>query len=163
MRLRTQSTSRLVIAVAAAFLLSMGAWPAAIAQQDNEIDPAFRADIVRMLQLTVSEQMAETVFQQVKTTLQPLMPEAGDEFWDQMKVEIDTNTLNDRLAPVYARHLTREDVQGVVAFYESPAGRRYLAAYPQIFAESMQVAGQWSQEVYQRVERRIEQAQQNQE
>ena len=163
MNSRTRSTSRVAIVAAAAFLLSLGAWPAAIAQQANEIDPAFRADIVRMLELTVSDQMAETVFQQVKATLQPLMPEAGDEFWDQMKAEIDTSALNSRLAPVYARHLTHEDVQGVVAFYESPAGRRYLAAYPQIFTESMQVASQWSQEVYQRVERRIEQARQNQE
>jgi hypothetical protein len=141
----------------------MGVWPAAIAQQTGEIDPAFRADIVRMLHLTVSDQMSETVFQQVKATLQPLMPEAGDDFWDQMKAEIDTDVLNDRLVPVYAEHLTHEDVLGVVAFYESPAGRRYLAAYPQIFTESMQVASQWSHEVYERVERRIEQAQQNQE
>ena len=158
----TPAPTRLILAVAAAVVISMGAYPSAIAQQDNEIDPAFRADIIRMLELTVSEQMAETVFQQVKSTLQPLMPEAGDEFWDQMKAEIDTGALNNRLAPVYARHLTHEDVQGVVAFYESPAGQRYLAAYPSIFTESMQVAGQWSQEVYERVQRHIEEAQQNQ-
>lgn len=48
------------------------------------------------------------------------------------------------VVPVYQRHLTRGDVQAIIAFYSSPAGRKILREQPAMIRESMQAtaAGQ---------------------
>lgn len=48
------------------------------------------------------------------------------------------------VVPVYQRHLTRGDVQAIIAFYSSQAGRKILREQPAMIRESMQAtaAGQ---------------------
>lgn len=48
------------------------------------------------------------------------------------------------VVPVYQRHLSRSDVQAVIAFYSSPAGKKILREEPAMIRESMQAtsAGQ---------------------
>ena len=41
------------------------------------------------------------------------------------------------VVPVYQRHLTRGDVQAIIAFYSSPAGRKILREQPAMIRESM--------------------------
>ncbi len=49
-----------------------------------------------------------------------------------------------KVVPVYQRHLTRSDVQAMIAFYSSPAGKKIMREQPAMIRESMQAtaAGQ---------------------
>jgi|GEM_PF-429758 hypothetical protein len=42
------------------------------------------------------------------------------------------------IVPVYQRHFTRSDVDALVAFYSSPAGRKVVREQPAMLRESMQ-------------------------
>ena len=44
------------------------------------------------------------------------------------------------MAPVYQKHLTKGDIDNLVAFYSSPTGAKLLREMPSIVAESMQSA-----------------------
>jgi hypothetical protein len=48
------------------------------------------------------------------------------------------------VVPIYQRHLTRSDVQAMITFYSSPAGKKIMREQPAIIKESMQAtaAGQ---------------------
>jgi len=46
--------------------------------------------------------------------------------------------------PAYARHLPDEDVRGLLHFYRSPAGARYVAALPAIQSEMLEAATQFA-------------------
>jgi hypothetical protein len=48
------------------------------------------------------------------------------------------------VVPIYQRHLTRGDVQAIIAFYSSPAGKKIMREQPAMIRESMQAtaAGQ---------------------
>ncbi|HKW75340.1 MAG TPA: DUF2059 domain-containing protein [Terriglobales bacterium] len=48
------------------------------------------------------------------------------------------------VVPVYQKHLTRSDVQAMIAFYSSPAGKKIMREQPAMIRESMQAtaAGQ---------------------
>jgi hypothetical protein len=52
-------------------------------------------------------------------------------------------SLVDMLVPVYMRHFSEEDLDAAIAFHESPAGRRFIAAQPLVLQESMQLGEQW--------------------
>ncbi|WP_257461848.1 DUF2059 domain-containing protein [Archangium lipolyticum] len=47
------------------------------------------------------------------------------------------------LVPVYMNHFSEEDLDAAIAFHESPAGKRFLAAQPLVMQEAMQLGEQW--------------------
>ena len=55
--------------------------------------------------------------------------------------EISFDELIDAIVPVYQRHLSKNDIDSILAFYASPAGQKLLSEQPAIMRESMTVAG----------------------
>jgi hypothetical protein len=47
------------------------------------------------------------------------------------------------LVPVYKKHLTLADVEGLITFYKSPVGQKFAKKTPMITQESMQIGQQW--------------------
>jgi hypothetical protein len=41
------------------------------------------------------------------------------------------------------KHLQEEDLDAAIAFHESPAGKRFLAAQPQVLEEAKAVGEKW--------------------
>ena len=113
----------LVVLLCGSVAIGAAAISVAVAQEDagdssSTIDEAFRADILKMLKLSGADKLGEQVFQQMITSLRPLAPNVPEEFWTQINQEFDMNKMIDLLIPVYAKHLTHEDVQAAIAFYE---------------------------------------------
>ena len=50
------------------------------------------------------------------------------------------------MAPVYAEVLTTEELEGVLAFYNSPVGAALLAKQPELISRSLDISARWSQE-----------------
>ena len=126
----------------------------------STIDEAFRADILKMLKLTGADKLGEQVLQQMIASLKPLAPNVPEEFWTQFHQEFDMNKMIDLLIPVYTKHLTHEDVQAAIAFYETPAGKNLIAAQPKIVADSMVIGQRWGQELAQKIMARLQAYQQ---
>jgi uncharacterized protein len=52
--------------------------------------------------------------------------------------ELVLDDLIQDVVPVYQKHLTRSDVEAVIAFYSTPAGKKILREQPAMIRESMQ-------------------------
>jgi hypothetical protein len=48
------------------------------------------------------------------------------------------DTIIEDMIPVYQKHLTKADVDAMIAFYSSPSGKKILHEMPAIMAESME-------------------------
>ena len=74
------------------------------------------------------------------------------------------------MIPVYQRHLSKSDLDSVIAFYSSPVGQKLLREQPQMIQESMQAMAPIQQrmmrdmmdKVQARVQHAIEQEQKRQ-
>lgn len=64
---------------------------------------------------------------------------------------IDTGELLKRLMPVYERHLDRETLEALLAFYETEAGKQWLRAQGPIMEDSMAISKIYTQECVQRL------------
>jgi uncharacterized protein len=53
------------------------------------------------------------------------------------------NELVDATARIYAEHFTEAELKDMLAFYQSPVGRKMLVEEPKVIEESMTNAGQW--------------------
>ncbi|MDP9121164.1 MAG: DUF2059 domain-containing protein [Acidobacteriota bacterium] len=111
--------------------------------------PAREADIRKLMELSGSANIGMQVMNQMKAALQQSM-KAPDGFWDRFMKEVDPKELVDRIVPIYSRHFSEEDIQGMIAFYQTPLGRKLVTVMPQIAAESMVSGQEWGQQVAQR-------------
>ena len=88
-------------------------------------------------------------------TLLPFPPRAQDDFEKEFLASLDVNELVDLMVPIYDRHFSAEDVDGMLAFYRSPIGLRVTKALPEITAESQDVGKAWGQRLGKRVVEKI--------
>jgi hypothetical protein len=58
---------------------------------------------------------------------------------DTVFKELPINEMIDAMIPIYQRHLTKADLDAIVAFYSSPTGQRLLQEQPAMMAEGMKV------------------------
>lgn len=115
------------------------------------------ADVKRLLELTGAAQLGQQVMQQLIPSFRATMPNVPQKFWDDFAKEANPNELVDRVALIYDKHLSHDEVKGIIAFYQTPAGKKLVSVMPQVTQESMQVGQQWGRELGERIARKLEQ------
>ena len=145
---------------------------AAIAQQDPANAPATKEDIARYLSITHTHDMAKQMMAAMAKPIQEMTHQEYLKDKDKLPADFEerTNkTMNDMfenfpwddmiqaMAPVYQKHLTRGDVDALVAFYTSPTGQKMLREMPQIMGESMEAMMPIMQKYMATVKERIDQ------
>ena len=114
---------------------------------DAPADSEFRQDIRRLMELTGAGEMGTQVMDQMIGMFQQSNLGVPPEFWESFMAEVDADELVELVVPIYERHLTHEDVKGLIAFYETPLGRKMVAKQPQIIQESMLAGQTWGQRI----------------
>jgi uncharacterized protein len=61
----------------------------------------------------------------------------ADEVFRQMPYD----EMLDATAQIYQKHFTSSDVKGLIAFYQSEVGKKFLAEMPSLMQESMRAGG----------------------
>jgi hypothetical protein len=110
------------------------------------VDPAKEAEIRKLLELTGAVRMVEQMKQQMFAIFRKQASQLPDEFWTRLDKDMDTNSLINKLIPVYDKYYSLDDLKAVNAFYQSPPGQRLLAAQPQILRDSMSIGQDWGRQ-----------------
>jgi hypothetical protein len=131
--------------------------PAAAGAQS--VDPAFKADIEKLLVVTGSAQMGKQAatlisgqileaLKKARPDIPPRVVEVAQEVLDSefAKAFDGPDNLTARMIPIYAKHFTPEDVRGLLAFYNSELGKKSVTVMPVVFREAAAVGQQWAQE-----------------
>lgn len=145
---------RLILAALALTLLCAG--PARAQQAQGEDAAAKRQDIRRLLEMTGAARIGQQVLAQMMEMFKKGSPEVPQSFWDQAAKEFDATAMIELTVPIYEKHLTHEDVKGLIAFYDSPLGRKMTSVMPAIAQESMAAGQQWGMEIAQRIQKRLQ-------
>jgi uncharacterized protein len=144
--------------------MSAGAW----AQTTVSIAPdaASKEDVRKLFDLMSSKeqvrQMMEQMFQQMRTMNREQMKKRHPDVSEEEMARLDRQSedliknfplddmLNDMI-PVYQKHFTKADIDGLTAFYSSPTGQKFLHEIPAVTGETMRV-------VLPRIQASVEQA-----
>lgn len=87
----------------------------------------------------IPEQILSMIEQQA-----PALPESVKAEVQAMFSEEALLSLMDRMVPIYAKYYTQQDMDDLIAFYDTPLGKKLSTVQPQITLESMSVAQQWA-------------------
>jgi uncharacterized protein len=126
------------------------------AQQAPASDRApSKEDVLKLFQILQVEQQTRAVLanthEQVRTMTREMImkkaPNASPDQLAQVEGMMDTmfkeypiNGILDDMVPVYQKHLTKSDLDGMIAFYSSPLGQKILREMPAMTNEAMQVS-----------------------
>ena len=78
-----------------------------------------------------------------------------DEVTVTINEELDDESLQLLIYPIYAKYLTLEELQGLIVFNNSSVGRKANQVMPQLMQESLEAAQQWSQMVGPKISKRV--------
>jgi uncharacterized protein len=120
------------------------------------IDPAFEADIRKLLEVTGSAALGAQMRDQMFASMRQNMPNVPSAYWDEVANEFDVNELIELTVPIYAKHLTHEDVRQLLQFYESPIGQKAIRVMPALMQEAMLAGEVWGQEAARRAVQRLQ-------
>ncbi len=115
----------------------------AVTAQTNDYDK----DLEKLLQINGSTAMYNIAFNQIKTALKAQKPDVPDSLWVNLKTEvfdIEVTNLTKQMVPLYKKHFTHADVKDLIAFYESPIGKKLSTKTPLITKDAMQISQPWA-------------------
>ena len=113
----------------------------------------FKASVRKLMLKMIPEQILSMIEQQA-----PALPESVKAEIQAMFSEEALLSLMDRMVPIYAKYYTQQDMDDLIAFYDTPLGKKLSTVQPQITLESMSVAQQWAAEIGQKVASKIMQS-----
>jgi uncharacterized protein len=120
------------------------------------------ADIHKLLNLSGSGKIGVQVVAQMIPALQKALPTVPQDFWDDFQKEIHPEELEELIVPIYDKHFSHEDIKKLIAFYESPIGKKLAGELPSISQESMQAGQQWGRQIAQKAIKEVQEKQQQQ-
>jgi len=146
--------------LASALLLTViGIQPAAIASESTDLNREKLAAIKELMEITGAAanaaQFSQAFTQQMIAVLKVSNPDISERALQIVREEV-ANIVSEQLAqealqaeiyPLYARHFTLEELQGLIAFNKSPVGRKANAVMPQLIQESLVAGQEWSKQV----------------
>jgi uncharacterized protein len=136
----------------------------------DELTEAKRQDVLRLLDLTgafrIGQLFSSTIVRQMTDALRSARPDIPTDVMDILPKAVDeviaaemtaAGGFADLVVDVYQRHFTHEDVRGLIAFYETPLGRKLSAELPAMTQESMQAGMKWGVSIAPKIQERVKQ------
>lgn len=100
--------------------------------------------IHKLLVLTHAEQGGVMMLEALKRQMPPAQ-------FERVAKLIKPQEIVERIVPVYDRHFSEAEIDGLIAFYQTPLGQRVVTEMPAVGQESVQVGQQYAVEVLQKL------------
>ncbi len=120
-------------------------------QPTNDTSQSKHEDTKKLMQAVgtaelLQDMLDQSIEQQV-TSVRRLRPDVPAQFWTEfggeMKKEINPQELMDMIVPIYDKHFSHQEIRQLIAFYQSPLGKKISATLPEIQRESLEAGQEW--------------------
>ena len=106
--------------------------------------PASEDQVRQLMEVVGVGKMLLQMNTQAMTSLQQSMPCVSPDFWKNYMDANQTQLFIGKLVPVWQRHFTADEMDGLLKFYRSPLGQKVITEMPTTMAEANQAGQQWS-------------------
>ena len=126
-----------------------------LAQQNAADAPATKEDVQKYLDVLHSHDMMEQMIEAMSKPMHQMMHEQYlkekdklpadfearmNAIMDDMMKKMPFDEMMEAMIPSYQKHLTKGEIDALVAFYSSPTGQKVLREMPAIVADAMSAA-----------------------
>jgi len=109
-------------------------------------EPASKESVKTMMNRTGVGDMGKQMASRLLPHIKQQIPDASENFWADVRAEMDTDNLVEMVIPVYQKYLTEKDAKEINAFYNTEAGNKLISIQPDIIKESTAIVKKWGQD-----------------
>lgn len=130
------------------FAVSMMAFPFAVSAQAQTTE--YQKALQKLFAISGGFVSAEVMVTQTIEMMRQNMPSVSEEYLKELSTVMKEKVLNRMVEikiPIYQKYLTLGDLKQIIAFYESPVGKKLATDAPLISKENLQVAEKLGREI----------------
>lgn len=123
-----------------------------------QADSKYSNTLKTMFEVSGTSESYQAVIKQTVNMLKQQHSEVSVEVWNDLEKEFLKTSLEDLvdlLVPVYNKYLDQNDLEKIIDFYQTPAGKKLAGSTPLIMQESMQIGQQWGMKIGQEFEKKL--------
>jgi len=116
----------------------------------SQSDSNYEKSLKQMFDLAGTEATFSVAIDQMMGIFKQQYTQVDSTVWNGLADEFKNASLDDltaMLLPVYQKHLTIDDLNSIIEFYQSPVGKKFATATPLITQESMQIGQEWGMQI----------------
>jgi hypothetical protein len=123
--------------------------PVTQAQSASPTDSAKITVARRILLVTNAAELTVQTMTAALTAQRQASPQVPGALFDSLlaRAKSQTGVLIERLIPSFTEVYTLEELRELLAFYESPIGRRMIELQPVVMAKTMEIGQNWGMEI----------------
>jgi len=125
------------------------------APQTDAERAAKRSDIRKLIELTGAANISADALQKMIEPLKANYPQVPEEFWNTFIHEVHSDELIDLVIPIYDKYYTRDEIEELTRFYQSPVGQKTIKVLPKLSAEAIDAGQEWGRMVADRAMRKL--------
>jgi uncharacterized protein len=121
------------------------------------VDPAKEADIRQLMDLVGTKATVMRVMNSMTNDIRPLMLHALPPgqyrerlvqlFFEKFQTKMNPQHFLDLAVPVYAQNFSDDEIKGLIQFYQTPLGKKWISLMPKMQAQILPVAHSWGEEL----------------
>ena len=128
------------------------------------VAPEKAKNLHRLMELigshNLARQMMDGMMASIKGNLQSVDKELEAKVFriyeEELRKVFTVERVESLIFPIYDKHFTNEEIIALIAFYESPLGKKTTSVLPQILSESLVIGEQLGREVQESASDRIQ-------
>ena len=124
----------------------------------SQVDQSYKTKVKQMMLTSGGADAYDAAITQMFTMFQQQFTDVPANFWKEFEKEFLNTSMDelvDLISPVYAKHLTAQDLDQIIAFYATPAGKKLSSSQGAITTESMSVGQEWGVRLGEKVGKKL--------
>lgn len=119
----------------------------------------YKETLTKMFEVSGTEETYQAAIKQMFGMFKKQYSAVDSEIWTELEKEFKETSMGDLvelLVPVYEKHLDINDLNEIIKFYQTEAGKKFAGKTPLIMTESMQVGQKWGMKIGQDFAKKME-------
>lgn len=126
--------------------------PNAAAQEANN---EYKQTLQEFMNASGSLESSKQLIQQLISMVKSASPNVPDSFWDAVGKKMHDKFIAQVIegyVPIYQKYLTLDELKQIIAFYQTPIGKKFAQALPAITVEGAQLGQKIGMEMFKELE-----------
>ncbi|MEA5403944.1 DUF2059 domain-containing protein [Arcicella sp. DC2W] len=118
-----------------------------------QTDSTKAKDIKKLLEVSGTAKAVKTMMTQYMSMMKtsPVYKDAPAGFFDKVLTTIDYDEFIMLYVPIYDKHFTHSEIKELIAYHESPIGKKVIEKQPLIMSDSMQMGKEFGEKLGRKV------------
>ncbi len=113
-------------------------------------------NIKQLLAVTGAANLFQQIVTQMLVSMKSQYPQVPQKAWDSFQAELKPDDLLNEVIPIYSKYYSNEEIKQIIAFYQTPVGKKTITVLPQLTQESIVIGQRYGAEAANRALKKLE-------